>query len=389
MEKPFALNYHYLLPLYFIVFCAFFDTHAQMPILAPYTISLGATPFMLGVVVGTYSLFNLFGNYASGIIIDKKGWLLPLFAGLIGVSLALLLYPQAFKTQHLVFIRSWHGLMGGFLVPASLACLTKNENNTSYQDRLLAVFGATIGLAAVTGPVYAGVIANRFDFHAVYYSLAAIMMAAAIFSLRPARYQQYCIVKKNYLRIRTSWILSKPRIRGSFIFAFGTMGSTGTLASFLPSRSASLGMDHAQTGLLFATFALTAIVVQVGWPKIIKKVIKKNLTACSAGLFLIAAALVLAALSAFTAGLYISLFLYGAGFGLSFQGMLGLVMENSQPAWRGRAIGLFFAVYSLGVAVFPPLSGLAWQHFPALFPFYTSAAAALISLLAGKKACCK
>lgn len=389
MKKPFALNFFYLLPFYFIVFCAFFDTHAQMPILAPYTISLGATPFMLGVVVGTYSLFNLCGNYAGGIIIDKKGWLLPLFAGLVGVSLALLLYPQAFNPLHLVFIRSWHGLMGGFLVPASLACLTKNENNTLDQDRLLAVFGATIGLAAVTGPVYAGFIANRFNFHAVYYSLAAVMMIAALFSLRPNRYQQNWIVKHNYLRIRTSWILTKPRIRGSFIFAFGTMGSTGTLASFLPSRSASLGMDHAQTGLLFATFALIAIVVQVGWPRIVKTILKNNLPGCTSGLSLISASLVLAALSTSAPALYISLAMYGAGFGLSFQGMLGLVMENSQPAWRGRAIGLFFAVYSLGVAIFPPLSGLVWQYIPSFFPFYTSSAAALLSLLAGKYICRK
>ncbi len=378
-----------LIPIYLIVFSAFFDTHAQMPVLAPYTLTFGATPFMLGLVVGSYSIFNIFGNFAGGMVIDKKSWQYPLLVGLIGVSFALLFYTQATSAYHLVIIRAGHGLMGGFLVPASLACLTINEEGGSSRDLRLALFGATIGLAAVTGPLFAGIIANQLGFHAVYYSLAMLMTAAVVIALwlikKQASRSEYFISPP----ISSKLILARAKLQGAFIFALGTMGSTGTLASFLPTRAQSLGLDHAQTGMLFTSFALTAVIIQISWPRMLKPLIKGNFRGCATGLLFILGALILAAVSNTSTGLYIALIIYGFGFGLSFQGMLGLVMENSHPAWRGRAIGIFFAAYSLGVALLPPISGLIWQHLPVIFPFYTSAAAALLSLIAGKILCTK
>ncbi len=376
-----------LIPVYLVVFCAFFDTHAQMPVLAPYTMSMGATPFLLGLVIGFYSLFNIIGNFAGGIMIDKKGWHLPLFLGLAGASLGLFFYTQAGSAYHLVIVRAGHGFMGGLLVPAALASLTAGKTITPLYSKRLALFGAIIGLAAVTGPLFAGITANRLGFHAVYYGLAlfmALALAAALVLLKKKMNPGTGTAAPS---VSIRWILARPGLQGAFIFALGTMGSTGTLASFLPERAAALGLDHARTGMLFATFAVTAIIIQLLWPGLIKPLFKQNLPGCTAGLTFLCASLVLAAIAPAAGLLYAAMVLYGTGFGFSFQGMLGLVMENSDPAWRGRAIGVFFAAYSLGVAIMPPISGLIWQSLPAIFPFYTSAAAALISLAAGKNSC--
>ncbi len=382
-------NVYLLIPLYLIVFCAFFDTHAQLPILAPYTLTFGATPFILGLVVGSYSLFNIIGNFAGGTVIDKKGWRYPLLFGLAGVSLALVFYTQAANAYQLIIIRAVHGFMGGFLIPAALACLTIREENGPFQDLRLALFGATIGLAAITGPIFAGITANQLNFHAVYYSLAILMTAATVIAFWLIKKQAPYTSNLTPSSISFKLILARPNMQRAFIFALGTMGSTGTLASFLPARAQTLGFDHAQTGMLFATFALTAIFIQILWPKYLKPIIKGNFPGCAMGLLLLSGSLILAAVSNTSAILYIALITYGTGFGLSFQGMLGLVMENSHPHWRGRAIGSFFAAYSLGVALLPPLSGLIWQYLPAVFPFYTSAAVAFLSLIVGRTLCTK
>ncbi len=358
-----------------------------MPVLAPYTRTMGATPFLLGVVIGFYSLFNIVGNYVGGAFIDKKGWQLPLFVGLAGAAFSLLLYAIAGNAYQLVIIRAGHGLMGGLLVPAALASLTAGKSISSFFNRRLAFFGAVIGLAAVTGPLFAGITASRMGFQAVYYMLALFMAFALLVALLLLKKREVPGHSTVSTPISIKWIISRPGLQGAFIFSLGTMGSTGTLASFLPERAELLGLDHARTGILFATFAVTAIIIQLLWPALIKPRFKQNITGCAIGLAFLCTALILAALSPGAAWLYASMVIYGTGFGFSFQGMLGMVMENSDPAWRGRAIGIFFAAYSLGVAIMPPISGLIWQHLPAIFPFYTSAAAAFLSLIVGKAAC--
>ncbi len=370
------------------MFCVFFDTHAQMPILAPYTMSLGATPFTLGLVVGTYSLFNIIGNFTGGGAIDYKGWKYPLLLGLVGVSIALILYTFAGQAEHLVAVRAAHGFTGGLMIPAALACLTVKEKAGYRRDLRLAFFGATIGLASVSGPPAAGLIANQYGFHMVYYSLAGLMIVSAMVAFgllkkRPTRPQ----CGDSPYRVTFRQIAATPAIRGAFIFALGTTGSTGTLASFLPGRAESAGLDHGQTGMLFASFALAAIIIQLCWPGVIKKRIKKSMTGCASGLLLLFPALIMAGSLDSATGLFIALIIYGCGFGLSFQGMLSMLLENSDQAWQGRAIGFFFAAYSLGIALLPPLGGLIWQLYPAILPFYTAAAIVIFSLFAGLKAC--
>ncbi|HSW36295.1 MAG TPA: MFS transporter [Candidatus Limnocylindrales bacterium] len=375
-----------MLPIYMIVYCAFFDTHSQMPVLAPYALSLGATPFLLGVVVGSYSISNILGNFVSGAIIDRSGWQKPLLFGLSGVSLALFFYTLADSPLDLIAARAWHGLVGGILVPAALACLTNDEKHAAHQAPRLAYFGVSIGLAAVTGPPIAGFIAANFGYRAVYYSLFALMLSATLAAaVYLATEHRESTVRHTHAENIYKSFATSPLLQTALVFSFGVMGATGVLATFLPSRAQVVGLDSARTGMLFAVFALSAIVVQLLWSKVIPKFAQKNYKGCTAGLLLIGLALLMIQLAASSITLFIALFVFGTGFGLTFQGMLGLVMEGSQAAWRGRAIGSFFAAYSLGAALLPPFSGLLWQNFSVIIPFYTAAVSVMTCLLVGRK----
>lgn len=59
--------------VYLIVFFSFFDLFSQLPVMSPFALSLGATPFLVGLAVGMYSFSNTIGNVISGFMTDKRG----------------------------------------------------------------------------------------------------------------------------------------------------------------------------------------------------------------------------------------------------------------------------------------------------------------------------
>src|SRR5690625_4187069 len=103
--------------LYFIVVVAFLDTFVQLPIITPYSLSLGASHMLAGAIVAVYSLTNMMGNVVGGHWIDRFGRKRMLLIGMIGVVITLCFYPFAQTGIQLFVIRFIHGLSGGILIP--------------------------------------------------------------------------------------------------------------------------------------------------------------------------------------------------------------------------------------------------------------------------------
>lgn len=76
--------------IYFIIMISFIDTFSQLPIISPYAQGLGATPLLIGMVVGIYSFSNIIGNLFAGFWIDRDGAKRVLSVGLGLTGLILL-----------------------------------------------------------------------------------------------------------------------------------------------------------------------------------------------------------------------------------------------------------------------------------------------------------
>ncbi len=359
----------------------FLDTHFQMPILAPYAKSLGASPFIIGLIVGIYSFCNIIGNIVSGHIIDNKKSKMPLTAGIITVTLCLFCYAHAYSPFMLLLIRAVHGLAGGLIIPATLVYITgtsvRTVGETSVRtagdsglsknlSKRMSLYGAAIGLSALTGPPLAGILANAYGYGTSYNTMAFLMLLAlfpVIFIL-----QEKESVKSSPDKLR--YPLKRMHLSIAYRMVFVQMGATGTLASFLPSKAEILGASTALTGGLYAVFAGTAIAVHLAWPVLAKRFL--TIYNSLAGVSLLGLALLLIHFASSLPFLFIALFVYGAGFGILFPALLEMVAKNSKPEWKGMATGIFFVFFSLGAALVPPLSGLLLQSGPALSPFLTA-----------------
>jgi MFS family permease len=356
--------------VYAVVFVSFFDNHSLLPIIAPYAKSLGASVTLVGLIVGAYSAVNLLGNLGAGYWMDRIGRKPPLVAGLVIVGGALALYPFATDPSALLGLRVVHGLGAALMSPASLAYIG-DAASPQARGRAMAFYGAAIGLTVLIGPPLAGALRDRFGYASIFAMLSALMFLVVI----PA----FLFIGENFSRgeraSASPWrLLQNQRLGLAYTSAFCLMFSLGGLIVFLPFMGQTLSLSSSRVGMLFASFALAAIIVQMlPFGRASDRWGRER--AMMLGLALIACALIaLAALRQWET-LLLAMFGYGIGFGFLFPAMTALIADETAPQTRGTASGIFTAVYSLGVTVGTSAAGaLAWlQQTAQIHPFQVAA----------------
>ena len=333
--------------IYIIIFFAFFDLFAQLPIMSPLAVSLGATPFLAGLAVGMYSLSNILGNIASGIFSDRKGPFAILVAGLAATGAVLFSYGFAEGPYSLLAVRFVHGLAAGLTVPAAFTYLA-NKTDHSKRGKGAAVSGAFVGLAAIIGPAYGAILANRTSTADTMATTGAMLLVLALCS--------FFVLNRKLDRKETTAPLPLPfsrmiQNRGllqSFAGAFFLMFSQGVLAYMLPLKIDGLGLPPQLSGLLLSVFGLAAILVfLLPVNRIFDKA--KPLHTLIAGFTFMAISLFLLSAAETVPWLFAIMSLYGIGFALLFPSINSLLIDSTEPASRGKAYGLFYAFFSLGV----------------------------------------
>lgn len=334
--------------IYIIIFFAFFDLFAQLPIMSPLAVSLGATPFLTGLVVGMYSLSNTIGNVISGIFSDRKGPFAILIIGLLTTGVILFTYGLADTPYGLLLVRFLHGLAAGLTVPAAFTYLA-NRTDQSRRGKGAAVSGAFVGLAAIIGPAFGAVYASRTsvpETMAVTGTILLLLGIASFFVLK-----QNVVKKNSSLAAQTvslSDLLHNQGLIQAFSGAFFLMFSQGVLAYMLPLKVEDLGFDSQMSGLLLSTFGIAAILVFLLPVNRLFDRINPVYTMILGFAFMGGSLFLLSSLSA-AALMYFAMCTYGIGFAFLFPSINSLLVDSTTPASRGRAYGYFYAFFSIGV----------------------------------------
>lgn len=341
--------------IYIIIFFAFFDLFAQLPIMSTYAVSLGATPFIAGLAVGMYSLSNTFGNVISGIFSDRKGPFAILVIGLLATSFTLFTYSSIDGPYSLLAVRFIHGLAAGLTVPAAFTYLA-NRTDSAKRGKGAALSGAFVGLAAILGPAYGAIYTSRNDVPQTMFltgTLILLIGIAAFFILR-----QTAIKKKKAVKEAVSFkdILKNSGLIRSFSGAFFLMFSQGVLAYMLPLKVEELGLDSQLSGLLLSTFGISAILVFLLPINRIFDAAKPIYTLI-AGFAVMGASLFFLSAVSTELLLYASMCTYGLGFALLFPSINSILIDSTSPSSRGRAYGYFYAFFSIGVVAGSSITG--------------------------------
>lgn len=169
--------------LYLFLFVAFFDLHAQYPMLTPFAVSLGAAPSFIGLVMGMYSLTHLPGNLLAGQGVDRFGSRYFISASLIGAGILLLLQARITDPWDLLYIRSISGFVLAFLSPACMSMLARLARNHVHQGKLMAGHGLVHTIASVVSPAAGAWLAASIGFAASFTVLGWALLATGIVSI--------------------------------------------------------------------------------------------------------------------------------------------------------------------------------------------------------------
>ncbi|MET3682562.1 MFS family permease [Alkalibacillus flavidus] len=355
--------------LYVVVIVAFIDTFIQLPIMTPFALSLGASEALTGLIVAMYSLSNVIGNIIGGHWVDRIGRKRMMVIGMLLVSVMLSFYPFAQTGEQLLWIRFFHGLAGGVLVPAAFALLgdlaKRNDN-----PKMMAFAGGAIGVAAIAGPAIGGALAAAGQIVYVFVFVAIVFVVTAVISISliPASYVSQ--VKDDMTWTVMKSIMTNRGVLQASTVAFTLMLSNGTLAFALPISVENLQLDSMTTGLLLSLYGVTALVIFMSKINDIYTrytayhlvVIGLGLIALSMSLLQVAFHLVL---------MVVAMIVYGIGFAFIFPSMNQMIANSTDETIRGKAYGIFYGFFSLGVVAGSIVSGAIQQWIGLPFIFCT------------------
>jgi MFS family permease len=250
--------------LYFFMFLAFFDLHAQYPILTPFALSLGAAPTFIGWMMGIYALTHLPGNLIAGQGVDRYGSRWFMIFSMITAGCILLLQAHVTEPWQLLVLRSISGFVLAFLSPACLALLASLSKNPTKQGKLMAGHGVTHTLASVLSPAAGAFLVAQVGFTLTFQTLGWLLITTgviAIFTIKESRKPKPALPAADATMMQRVPIPVKLNVIPIryYLLPFAVACSQGMLFFELPLRAGgAAGIMH--TGLYFSIISIGALV---------------------------------------------------------------------------------------------------------------------------------
>ncbi|WP_135556120.1 MFS transporter [Paenibacillus cymbidii] len=365
--------------LYLFIFVAFFDLHAQYPILSPFALSLGAAPSFIGLIMGVYSITHLPGNLLAGYGVDRYGSKPFIVLSLIAAGTVLIFQSRVTDPWQLLAIRSISGFVLAFLSPSCLALLAKLAKDRIHQGKLMSGNGLVHTLASVVSPAAGAYLVAKLGFQASFTALGWGLIATgviAIFGVREARTPAMAGNAGDDLPVPTNGRSAdsngSPAIPWLFFgIPIALSCSQGILFFELPLSDAA---RHSvlTSGLLFSMVSLGALVTLAmlflnRFPAFYRTAFG------SLGLAVVFFGMAIG----WPVPLYATLFLIGMAKGVIYPAIAAMLAELTSHARYGRVFSLLSISYSVGAFIGPLVSG---QLRDSISPFYLAFVGLMIAL---------
>ena len=358
-----------------------------IPVLPLYAERFGASPLVIGLLLGVYSLMQFVCAPLLGKLSDRVGRRPVLLLSLIGTAIGFFLMGCA-RTLWLLFVaRIIDGVTGGNISTAQayLADITPVDQ----RSRRMGLIGAAFGLGFIFGPAIGGLL-GHVSLAAPFFFAAALAAgnALAVSLLLPESLSE---THRHHARRQASlWAVFKGEARWPLVavlatYFLTTVGFSALTATYPLFTERRFGYGPMQNGYLFAAQGVLSAIVQgalLGW--LLHRVKDRGLVLV--GTVSLALGLWALPMSATAWALCAATAVIAVGHGLAAAPLNGLASKQVDGASQGRVLGVMQATASLARIVGPVLGGwlLSWDvgslhaHFGRT-PYWTSGAIMLVA----------
>ena len=338
-----------------------------VPLLAE---KMGASPTLIGVVGGAYSLMAVLAAVPVGGLSDRFG---IKYLIIIGVLLSMV-HAALLLTAGSIFMIILAQLLGGFsdlIHVVTIQTYISHLPGAYHRERGFGILAFSASLGQAVGPILAGVIVFNYGYTANFLAVIALSLPGFFILLLPepqnggqAR-RQYSI--KGDLR-ESGRLLHDHKMTAVLIFAFTVVAAASLRSSFIPVYFRSRDLTEVDIGVLMTLFSVASTVVRFFMGRIVDLIGRRGLTV----LAVVAVALGVGLVPLFTSSptLGLTMLLFGLGFGFTQPLTMAMVSDLAEPEHAGLAMGLRFTVITTGALLGPIFFGYIVQVSDLSRPFY-------------------
>lgn len=355
-----------LLTVLLIVFVDILGFTIMIPLLPFYAESLGATPFVVGMLSSIYGLCSLVAGPILGDLSDRYGRRIVLLLSQIGTCIGFIILALS-KTLWIVFLsRIIDGITAGNITVAQayISDITEPQNRT----RAMGLIGASFGLGFILGPAISGVLV-RYGHSAPIWASAALsflsIMGTSLFLKNAKKHNEESRKEFGaFHQLKKSFrLLNTPVLKEYFIIFFIFSISFALYMSGLAlycERSLKWNghfFTAREVGLLLSYVGIISLLIQVllmGF--LVRKLGETKIMMI--GFLSTALSLIVMGFAPLLAIFLMGITVNAFGNAILRPSIAGMLSKSASPTHQGLVFGLNQTLMSIAQIVCPLISGI-------------------------------
>ena len=349
--------------------------YVYVPILPVYTESLGANAAMVEAVVSAYAFAQLLLRIPIGVWADSLGKRKPfVVAGLLVAAVSALGLGFSPSPWFLFASRAATGVAAAAWVPTMVLYIS--YYSAQRLPRAMGVIMAVNGSAQLSAALAGGLIARAWGADATFFAAAGVGLLGVLV-LAPVREPVSTLSqprpRRQFLRVAATPVL----LVASGIAILNQFVRFSTSFAFVPIYAAEVGASKAALGYVVATMFAFSILGSLAYVRIGQRLGYRHTIAL--GALMLMGAVAVTPLIHSVPLLAASQAASGFGAGLQAAALAALSLRGVAVSERATAMGVFQALYAVGMLTGPIISGFASDGLGIDSVFFLSAGVALAS----------